>query len=305
LSKKYNVIVDPINPDLVICTNLTPIETEEDTFLKCLPPKYDNNKTFLFLSGEETNFLKILERPNTYVIGYEPITHPNYLRQPSCIMDAWTLFDECRLTDSPFDWLTKERDFNKIKNRNTGFCTITQANHNDMRLKVFNKLCEYKLVASSGPWQKNITNGQSGIDKTQWYNPIFSGRFDGLMYREKIEFFQKYKFNIAMQLKNTPFIIQEKMFHAYFSGAIPIFYGNEKILFDKFNPNSFINIHDYKDNLDEFLNLIKEIDNNESLYKQYIKEPIYVDNKLPEYIDFDYTLDFLTKVVDKSTFKLF
>jgi hypothetical protein len=50
--------------------------------------------------------------------------------------------------------------------------------------------------------------------------------------------------------------------------------------------------------LNDFLSLIKDIDNNETLYKRYIESPIFVDNKLPDYYDFDYTLNFLEKIVE-------
>jgi hypothetical protein len=120
---------------------------------------------------------------------------------------------------------------------------------------------------------------------------------DGLGYREKISFFEKHKFNISIHFTDTPYILQEKIFHAYFSGAIPIFYGNEHILEERFNPKSFINLHEY-DNLDDFLNLIKKIDTDVDLYRSYIEEPIYVNNILPEYMNFDYTLNFLEKMIE-------
>jgi hypothetical protein len=128
-------------------------------------------------------------------------------------------------------------------------------------------------------------------------NPVYIGRNDGLTYREKINFFNKFKFNMSIHYTNTDYIIQEKIFHGYFSGAIPIFFGNQFILEEGFNPNSFINLHNYP-NLDDFLELIKEIDNNEDLWRKYIEEPIYVDNKLPQYFDFDYTLNFLEKIIE-------
>jgi hypothetical protein len=298
LTKKYNVIVDPINPDIVICSNIYNSSDQLDTFTNHLPVSYDNNRKFLFVSGEQADFANGLDEPNKWSIGYQNFTHPHYLRQPSGIFDVWTLFDESRVTDTPFNWLSEKRNYEKIKNRNVGFCSITQASHNDFREIIFNKLCEYKNVTSSGPWKQNINYENGGLNKYQWHNSLYGGRIDGLTYREKIEFFKKYKFNIAIHYTDTPYILQEKIFHAYFSGAIPIFYGNDQILFDNFNPNSFINLHDYKDNLDEFLNLVKEIDNNVELYKKYIEEPIYIDNKLPEYMDFDYTLDFLNKIIE-------
>lgn len=50
--------------------------------------------------------------------------------------------------------------------------------------------------------------------------------------------------------------------------------------------------------MDIFLDLIKKIDSNSTVYKKYIESPIFVDNKLPEYYDFDYTLNFLEKIID-------
>ena len=300
LSKKYNVIVDPINPDLVLYSNIYYSSDEEDTFLKCKPQNYDyndTNKKFLFVSGELAEFQSMLSRANHWSIGYQThFNHPKYLRQPSGVMDVWTLFDESRLTDSPFEWLTTKRNFDLIKSRNNKFCSITQASHNDFRKQIFDKLNEYKKVISSGPWEQNIEQNEE-LNRYQWHRPEYKGRIDGLTYREKIEFFQKYKFNISIHFTNTPDILQEKIFHAYFSGAIPIFYGNPKILNEGFNPETFINLHDYQ-NLDDFLNLVKQIDNNDNLYRKYIESPIYVDNKLPVYMDFDYTLNFLEKIIE-------
>jgi len=128
-------------------------------------------------------------------------------------------------------------------------------------------------------------------------NQVYIGRNDGLTYREKIQFFQKYKFNIAIHYTNTNYILQEKLYHAFFSGAIPIFYGNQYILEEGFNPDSFINLHDFSD-LNDFLELVKKIDTDVNLYKKYIESPIFLDNKLPIYYDFDYTLNFLEKIVE-------
>jgi hypothetical protein len=211
-------------------------------------------------------------------------------------LDVWTLFDEARVVDSPLNWLTQKRDFEIIQNRNKKFCCITQASNNDFRGKVFDKLCEYKNVDSSGPWRQNLT-GSDTLNKYQWMNSLYEGRIDGLTYREKIDFFKKYKFNIAIHYTFTDYIIQEKLFHSYFAGCIPIFYGNKYILEEGFNPDSFVNLHNYED-LNEFLDHIKVIDSNVELYKKYIEEPIFINNKIPEYFNFDYTLAFLEKIIE-------
>jgi hypothetical protein len=300
LSKKYNVIIDSENPDIVIHSDLSYNAEQIDTYTGKLPTNYtnqDKNKKFIYVSGEVANFKGPVESTeNQWAIGYNKFDHPRYLRQPSCAFDVWTLFDESRLTDNPLSWLTEKRNFNLIKNRNTRFCSITQASNNEFRGLIFDKLNEYKEVTSSGPWRQNIDPSEE-LNKYQWMNSIYIGRNDGLTYREKINFFNKFKFNISIHYTNTDYILQEKIFHSYFSGAIPIFFGNRFILEEGFNPNSFINLHDYS-NLDDFLELVKEIDNNEELWKKYIEEPIYLDNKLPEYFDFDYTLNFLEKIIE-------
>jgi hypothetical protein len=300
LSKKYNVIIDSINPDIVIHSDLNYNENQIDTYTGHLPTNFnpsDKNKKFIYVSGEVANFRDCLNsNENQWSIGYNKFEHPRFLRQPSGVFDVWTLFDESRLIDSPLSWLTDKRNYDIISKRNTRFCSITQASHNDFREIVFNKLSEYKQVISSGPWKQNIDKNEE-LNKYQWMNPVYIGRNDGLTYREKLEFFKKYKFNIAIHYTNTENILQEKIYHAFFSGAIPIFFGNKYILEEGFNPESFINLHYFTD-LNDFLSLIKKIYNNENLYKKYIESPIFVDNKLPDYYDFDYTLNFLEKIID-------
>lgn len=300
LSKKYNVIIDSQNPDIVIHTNLNYDENQIDTYTGQLPARFslsDQNKKFLYVSGEVSDFRGVIESyTNQWSIGYAKFDHQRYLRQPSCAFDIWTLFDESRLVDSPLNWLTEKRDFENISKRNTRFCSITQASHNDFREIIFNKLGEYKQVTSSGPWKQNIDQKEE-LNKYRWLAAEYIGRNDGLTYREKIEFFQKYKFNMAIHYTNTDYIVQEKIIHAFFSGAIPIFFGNKLILEEGFNPESFINLHNF-DDLNSFLELVKRIDSDHKLYKEYIEAPIFLDNKLPEYYDFDYTLNFLEKIVE-------
>jgi hypothetical protein len=200
------------------------------------------------------------------------------------------------LVDSPLQWLNTPRNFGIISKRNIGFCSVAQSSSNNFREIILNKLNEYKIVSSCGEW-KQSQNKHEQLNKYQWMHPNYIGRNDGLTYREKIFLLQKYKFNIAIHYTDTDYIVQEKLFHAFFSGAIPIFFGNRFIVEEGFNPNSFINLHNF-DNLDNFLDTIKSIDSNDRLYKQYIEEPIFIDNKLPEYYDFDYTLNFLEKMIE-------
>lgn len=301
LSKKYNVIIDAKNPDIIFYSNLYYVENDYDTFLKsnCITHDIsDKNKKFIYVSGETADFLSpITQHNNLWSIGYNNFEHKKYLRMPSYVIDVWTLFDEARIYDAPFSWLTETRNFDKIKQKHKGFCSITQASDVAFRGLIVDKLQEYKQVTSSGPWRMNISPEDS-FDKNIYLNPIYSGRIDGLTYRQKIEFFSKFKFNIAIHLTNTDYIVQEKLIHAYASGAVPIFYGNKYIEYDGFNPETLINLHHYENNLDEFLDLVKQIDSNDDLYKHYITKPIFTNNKLPKYFDIDYILSFLEMIVE-------
>jgi hypothetical protein len=51
--------------------------------------------------------------------------------------------------------------------------------------------------------------------------------------------------------------------HALITDTIPIYWGNPLASLD-FNPKAFINCHDYK-SFDEVIELVKEIDSNETL----------------------------------------
>ena len=300
LTKKYNVIVDSENPDIVLFSNLFHYkEGEYDTYLKAPSKTFTNNtnKKFIYVSGEVADFgSTINSNSNCWGLGYEKLIHPRYFRMPSCVIDAWTLFDEARIVDTPFNWLVEKRDYDKIIKRQKGFCSITQASESAFRGTIFDKLQEYKQVTSSGPWRQNISP-EDAFNKYVWLASEYIGRNDGLTYREKIEFFKKFKFNIAIHYTNTNYIVQEKLFHAFVSGAIPIFYGNQHILEEGFNPNSFINLHSYSD-LNVFLEDVKRIDTDTNLHRKYIEEPIFVDNKLPDYFDLDNVLSFLEKIVE-------
>ena len=288
LSKKYNVIVDTEHPDLVIYSNIHYDANSLDTFTKKLPTSYnDASKKYLFVSGEVSDFISVL-KDNVWSMGYQKEDHPHYLRVPSCVIDVWTLFDESRLTDSPLGWLTKPRKYLSDKK----FCCITQASESSFRAQVFDKLSTYKAVDSSGPWRQNLF-GADTLDKYQWLKEEYIGRNDGLTYREKIQFFEKYKFNIAIHYTNTDYIIQEKLFHAFFAATVPLFYGNKYILEEGFNPDAFVNIHD-----SDWFDKVVRLDTSSEMYRNAIQAPIFLGNRLPDYFDFDYVLSFLEKIVE-------
>ena len=69
------------------------------------------------------------------------------------------------------------------------------------------------------------------------------------------------------------------MIHPLSVGSIPIYWGSS-IVTEDFNRRAFINVDNY-DSLDDLVEHIREVDSNQSLYEQYINEPIFEKNEIP------------------------
>ena len=65
---------------------------------------------------------------------------------------------------------------------------------------------------------------------------------------------------------------------------------------EDFNPDCFINLNDF-DSVDAMVERIKEIDQNETLYKQYAEAPLFVDNAVPDKFKSAAVLDFFQNTV--------
>lgn len=158
--------------------------------------------------------------------------------------------------------LSFPRDRNKIKPK-TKFCNFVYSNCDPnregtkFRVNFFNRLSEYKQVDSGGGCLNNI----------------------GYKIPHKISFMQDYKFTIAMENSNqfngVYGYTTEKIFEPMLADSIPIYWGNPKIN-DDFNEKAFLNYHEYND-VDKLIERIIEIDNNDSLYDQYLSEPFIAD----------------------------
>ena len=94
-----------------------------------------------------------------------------------------------------------------------------------------------------------------------------------------VAFMQDYKFSIAFENSSYPGYTTEKILHAMLANTVPIYWGNPQVAKD-FNPNSFINCHDFKD-LDSVVDYIKKVDQNDDLYRQYLAEPFFKNNEVP------------------------
>lgn len=133
----------------------------------------------------------------------------------------------------------------------------------------FDKLSQYKVVDSGGSFRNNV-GGSVG---------------------DKLEFLSHYKFSICMENSKTQGYISEKLVDCFEAGTIPIYYGDDTIL-ELLNNKSYIHVRN-EDEFDEKIELIKKIDNNDTLYQEVIREKIVIDDtryarELQKYKDFIY-----------------
>jgi len=189
-----------------------------------------------------------------YAIGFDPMTYTDrYYRFPIYYLDK----------------VAESLDQSKRKTLNNKyFCNFIfgheSANH--VREDVFSALDAYKHVISAGSYLNNMPN--NAIADT---------------YDKKLEILRDSKFTIACESIDQDGFVTEKLLHALATGSIPIYYGSKSVYRD-FNPEAFIDLHDYN-NLDDLLNRVKEIDSNPDLYnnikycRKYASENQYTNAK--------------------------
>jgi len=143
------------------------------------------------------------------------------------------------------------REPNKILFENRKFCCfLTSKPDAKERISFYHLLSNYKEIDSGGAVLNNV----------------------GYKVKDKMSWMQNYKFSIAFENSEYPGYTTEKLLHALVSNTIPIYWGNPEVGKD-FNTKAFINCHDYK-SFDEVVDVIRMIDQNDSLYHEMIKQPI-------------------------------
>jgi hypothetical protein len=166
--------------------------------------------------------------------------------------------------------LLKAKDIDSIASAKTKFCEFTYSNPlAQERIRFFKALSRYKKIDSFGKVLNNTAGVKGSADRTNanWKK-----------YRRG--FLAPYKFSIAFENASYPGYVTEKILYAMLTNAIPIYWGNPEIGKD-FNTKSFVNCHEYK-NFDEVVERVREIDNDQNLYRQYLAEPYYHENRIPE-----------------------
>ncbi len=204
-----------------------------------------------------------------YAFTFEHLDHPRHHRAPLYA-----------LRDGDPQQLTTEKDVEAIFRDKSKFCNFVYSNSMGVeRIKFFRALSRYKQIDSGGAVLNNI----------------------GYQIDNKLEFLKPYKFTIAFENESHPGYVTEKIWNAMQANTIPIYWGNP-VVHQDFNPKSFINCHDY-DSFEAVIDRVIEIDNNDDLYKQYLAEPYFHNNMVPQDADWNLFLDHFEVIFNRPNIK--
>lgn len=175
---------------------------------------------------------------------------------------------------------TKPRpSVDEVFSQKTDFCAYVMSNTTDSaeeRTRIFDMLSEYKQVNSGGRWRNNV----------------------GGQVSDKLEFQSKHKFVIAFENCSHPGYLTEKFADAATANAVPIYWGDPDIG-KLFNPKSFINCHDFQ-TLEQAVERVKEIDQNDELYREMLSEPWFRDGIEPQCLRNETFASFLSNIFDQQ-----
>jgi hypothetical protein len=115
-------------------------------------------------------------------------------------------------------------------------------------------------------------------------------RGDSIIYN-----FCKCKFVLALENSKGNGYITEKIINAFYSGAIPIYWGSSNIN-EFFNKEAFINIDDF-DNIDQCVQYVINLSDEKREYM--LNQPIYTNNELINIYNDDYNLNNDNKILKK------
>lgn len=199
----------------------------------------------LFIIGENW-FIPDIPTGIHYSMTFEPTKDNN-------LQAGFPLFFDKHKTNKDIDKLLKERRLNNFSNKRFA-CTVisnTMSRGVEFRNNLVNIITKYKDIDYGGKWRNNVGGPVS----------------------DKFEFLNNYKFNICCENSQRDVYITEKILDAYLGNTIPIYAGgNAETIF---NPDSFINLNNKSE--EEIIEIIKEVNENDELYKKMYNTQILLD----------------------------
>jgi hypothetical protein len=176
--------------------------------------------------------------------------------------------------------LVKPADFDptRVLAEKTRFCNFVYSNPLcRTRNRFFHKLSKYKPVDSGGKLFNNLGG------------PI----------KDKLALVRQSKFTIAFENESHSGYTTEKLAEPMHANSLPIYWGNPDVGLD-FNSRSFITLHDWP-SIDAAIEHIVEVDRNDELYLEYLRQPWYHDNRMNQYVDPENVLAWFERVFENPS----
>jgi hypothetical protein len=169
--------------------------------------------------------------------------------------------------------LYKERKYiNNNRPYLLAYCSSHRCYEREEIFNMFVRKTNYKMCHSYGKCHGNFPSTKQVSIGGNWQT------------EELIDTYKNYKFVIAMENKNVDGYITEKIVNAFYSGAIPIFWGSSNVN-ALFNEKAFINVNNFItfEACVDYVLALSDEDINKML-----KEPIYTNNDLVHLLDDEY-----------------
>ena len=240
----------------------------------------NTNTKKIFYTGENTipDFNK-----TDYSFSFVDELGPNNYRLPLWVLFInWFNLKNNNLRDPSF--LIPLINFNLHYYRNNlvkpFFCSFIASKPTGRRIDFVPKIDSVKRVHNLGRLYSN-----SYLKAT--------GRGD---QKSKLRYMKLFKFNIAFENTISDGYVTEKILHSLFSNSIPIYWGASQAQRD-FNPNSFINLGDFKDD-DSLIDYLHNNYTDKTFRLNYLNEPVFKNNQIPDFVKPENVLSVLSEIIE-------
>lgn len=246
LSTEFEIVRDDENPDYLIFGDRNFGENNL---------RYDETKCIkIFYTGEN-------QRPYHYrchySISFDHDDNGRNFRLPLYVIYDWD--NKRKKVNNSKIFARTSYSMSKHEFEQRKFCSFVVKNGGcQKRNDFFHMLSEYQPVDAAGPLFNNVGYILEGGERA---------------VQTKLEFLPKYRFNLCFENSSYPGYATEKLYEAMMGNTIPIYWGSPTIEMD-FNPDAFLNWHDY-DNDEDFLEAIKRVNEDYYLYQDMYCQPLF------------------------------
>lgn len=278
LSRRYQIIRDDVNPEYLIFGDGNFGNSHN----------YINARKKIFFTGENV-------RPNwnqaQHAITFDHENSPRHYRLPLYVLEMWAInHDNNPLGIYDFDYLTKRKvdTIGAVESR-------SRLNYKDIAYIQSNPNCQLRnAVAQFFDYLKMLDSAGPHMNNTGYVIP----RDRAL----KMQFYSEHFFGMAMENGSHPGYVTEKLIDCYYANTVPIYWGSETVSRD-FNPRSFINVMDYREEndkyrIDDLRADIAKIVMDEVKYSDMLSQPAFNGNRLPDVANIDNFLNWWETFVE-------